>query len=188
MNNKYFEFSIKPKNENKEKIIKNILFAIKIVDIVLTVIIGYFAFMFTNYMWIIFAVLLTIAIVLNYFQHKLYNFYDVVFVDGDISISKVINNVKRRNLIKFSAKNVINIGFLGGETYNLYLKDKSVKKIHVGENLLSGDVCFLVSKNEVKTLLLLPYNEIIIVQILKFCGTNKLDKGFIDVIKLKETL
>ena len=30
MNNKYFEYAIKPKNEKREKTIKNILFALKI--------------------------------------------------------------------------------------------------------------------------------------------------------------
>ena len=188
MNNKYFEFSVKPKNENQEKKVKDILFVLKIIDVILTIIIGYFAFMFSNFFWILFVILLTVALVLNFFQHKFYNFYDIIFVDGEISVSIVVNNVKRRSLFKFSSRNVIKIGFLGGETCNLYIKDKSVKKIYVSEKLTQGDVCFYINKNETKTLLLLPYNEKIIVQILKYSGLTKLDKGFIDKIKIKESV
>ena len=183
MNNKYFEFSVKPKNENREKAIKNVLFIIKIVVIVASIVFGYFAFMFTNFMWIPFVILVTVALVLNYFQHKLYNFYDIIFVDGDVSVSKIVNNLKRKSIIKFSAKNVDKIGVLGGQTYSLYIKDKSVKKIFVSENLTERDVCFLITTTNGKVLLTLPYNENFIVQILKYGSTSKLEKGFIDKVK-----
>lgn len=183
MNNKYFEFSVKPKNESREKAIKNVLFILKIIAILATVVFGYFAFMFSNLMWVFFVILLTVALVLNYFQHKFYNFYDLIFVDGDVSVSKIVNNVKRKPLIKFSAKNVDKIGVLGGQTYNLYVKDKAVKKIFISENLTERDVCFLINATDGKTLLILPYNENLIVQILKYGSTSKLEKGFIDKVK-----
>ena len=184
MNNKYFEYAIKPKNENREKTIKNILFALKISFIVLTVVFGYFAFMFSNLMWVLFGVFLTVSLVLNYFQHKFYCFYDLIFVDGDVSVTKVINNVKRRRLLKFSCKKIEKIGFLGGETFNKYIKDKSVKKYYVTESLDGGDVCILIDDVD-KKMLLFPYEEYFLVQVLKYAGPNKLEKQFIEKIKNK---
>lgn len=183
MNNKYFEFSVKPKNENREKTIKNILFIVKIIAIISAIVFGYFAFMFTNFMWIPFVILVTIALVLHFFQKRVYNFYDFIFVDGDVSVYKIVNSVKRKMLIKFSAKNVDKIGLLGGQTYNLYLKDKLVKKISVSDNLTERDVCFLINAKDGKVLLMLPYNENFIVQVLKYGTSNKLEKGFIDKVK-----
>lgn len=184
MNNKYFEYAIKPKNEKREKTIKDILFAIKIFFIVLTVVFGYFAFMFSNLMWLLFVVFLTVALVLNYFQHKFYCFYDIIFVDGDVSVTKVINNVKRRRLLKFSCKKIEKIGLFGGETFNRYIKDKTVKKVCVTETLSDGDVCILIDDTD-KKLLLFPYEEYFLVQVLKYAGANKLEKQFVDKIKNK---
>ncbi len=184
MNNKYFEYGVKPKNEEREKHIKNALFAIKILFIILTVVFGYFAFMFSNLMWIFFVVFLTTALILNYFQHKFYCFYDLIFVDGDVSVTKVVNNVKRRRLISFSCKKIDKIGVLGGEVYNKYIKDKSVKKIYVTERLSPSDVCIVIGDLD-KKMLLLPYDEYFLVQVLKYAGTNKLEKQFIEKIKNK---
>lgn len=184
MNNKYFEYSVKPKNEKREKTIKNILLSIKFIFIILTVIFGYFAFMFSNLMWIIFAVLLTATLILNYFQHKFYCFYDLIFIDGDVSVTKVINNVKRRKLLAFSCKKIEKIGLLGGEAYNKYIKDKSVKKIYVTESLTKDDVCMVIGDFD-KKMLLFPYNEYFLIQVLKHAGANKIEKQFVDKIKNK---
>lgn len=183
MNNKYFEYGVSPKNEKREKSLMTIFMTFKIIFIVLTIIMGVFAFIFSNTFWILVIFLLTIVIVLSYFQSKFYNFYDFVFVDGRVSLSKIINNKRRKPLVSFECKSIEKIGFLDGETCNKYVNDKSVKKIYVNNSLTVKDVCFLVNTTESKTLILFPFNEHFLVQVLKYSGNNKLDKDFIDNIK-----
>ncbi len=184
MNNRYFEYGVMPKNENREKTIMTIFKVIKIIFILLLFVIGVFAFTFYNEFWILFAFLLTIVLVLHYFQCKFYNFYDFVFVDGRVSISKIINNKRRKQLISFECKTIEKIGFLDGETCNKYVKDKNVKKIYVTYTLVTKDVCFLLNTPDKKTLILFPFNEHFLVQVLKYSGNNKLDKNFIDNLKV----
>lgn len=184
MNNKYFEYGVAPKNESKEKSLMMIFKIIKYVFVLIDVLVGYFAFMFINLLWVAFAISLTITLILNYFQNRFYNFYDLVFVDGRIAVSKIVNNKRRKYLVKFECKSIEKIGFLGGETYEKYLKDKEVKNVYVTDDLTSNDVCFLINTINKKTLLLLPYNEYFLVQVLKYCGNNKLEKTFIEKFKV----
>ena len=179
MNNKYFEFGVKPKNEAKELILMRLFFAIKVVFILIGIVLAYFGFMFFNVMWILCAISLTVAFVFHCFQHRYYNFYDFIFVDGNISLSIVINNKKRKYLAKFTCKNIENIGRLGGETYLKYINDKSIKKIYVTETLTQNDVCFLINSTDKKTLILFPFNEYFLVQVIKYSVSNVLDKNFI---------
>ena len=72
---------------------------------------------------------------------------------------------------------------MGGETYLKNIKDKSIKKVYVTETLTQNDVCFLVNTTDKKTLILFPFDEHFLVQVVKYCGNNKLDKNFISQTK-----
>ena len=176
-NNKYVEFNVKPKNEKREQIIMNILKVIKFIAIILAFMMFYLAFTFNNYFWILFVSLGLFALLLHYFQVKLYSFYDVIFIDGDVTITKVVNNVKRKRILSFTYKNVEMIGKMGGETYLKYLKDKTVKKLYLTDDITVNDVCIYIN-GTTDYLIIMPYNDRFLASILRFLTKQKFEKTF----------
>ena len=181
-NNKYFEFNISPKNEPMQRFLNKLMFSLKVVVIIITVIIAYFAFMMSNSLWILTALSASIAVVLHLIQLRFYNFFDLIYVDGYLSIVKVYGNVKRKNLIRFDCKSIVKVGLAGGETYYQYLKDKQVKKIYTNESVTSDDIVLFVDDTE-KYLIFMPYEERFLSNIIKMNGISKLEKGLIEKIK-----
>lgn len=182
MNNQYFEFNIAPENQPRDKFFNRLFFSLKVVMIIVTVVIAYFAFMFINFLWFFVAISITITMVFHYFQTRFYNFYDIIFVDGFISVVKVYGNAKRRTLTRFNCKSIAKIGLVGGETYFLYIKDKEVKKHYTKNAHSSNDLAIFVDGQE-KSLILLPYLERLLSSIIKIIGVQKLEKGLIEKIK-----
>ncbi len=69
--------------------------------------------------WLVFTVLMLVCgIFLNIKRHSFFLSYDYTFVTGDIRISKVIHNRKRKLQFKFSTDCIIKIGRVGSDTYN----------------------------------------------------------------------
>ncbi len=180
MNNRYFEFNVKPQNESKDKTLYLTFKITKFVFILISVVFFYFAFMFDNIFWFYFVITLTITLVLWYFQLKFYNFYDFIFVDGDVSVVKIINNVRRKNLIKFNVKSIVKIGLVRSLS-TTYLNDKNIKKIYAFNKLKSNDVYILVDNGE-KSILYLPYDEQFMSGVLRYNAYNKLDKDLISML------
>ena len=181
-NNKYFEFNISPKNEPLQRFLNRLLFVLKIVVIIITAIIAYFAFMISNPLWFLAGFTATIAVVLHLIQLRFYNFFDLIYVDGFLSVVKVYGNVRRKTLIRFDCKSIAKIGFAGGETYYQYIKDKQVKKIYTNDSVTSNDIVLFVDDNE-KRLIFIPYDERFLSNIIKMNGISKLDKSLIEKIK-----
>ena len=184
MNNRYFEYNVKPKNENKERFIYKILYILKLVFIILSSIAFFIAFMFDNLFWVIFTILLTATLVTWYFQLKFYNFYDFIFVDGNVSVVKIYNNTRRKNLLKFSVKSIVSIGLIGKGNYVKYHNDKNVKKIYAFNKISSKDLYFLIDNGE-KFLLYLPFDEKFLSGVLRYNTQNKLEKELIQLINEK---
>lgn len=185
MNNRYFEYNVKPNNEEKEKKLLLVLKILKFIFTLISVVIFYFAFMFSNYFWFIFVIVLTITIVLWYFQLKIYNYFDFIFVDGEISVIKIINNQKRKSLASFNVKLISKIGIIGKGSYLTYFKDKNIKKIQATNKVLASDLYFLVDNGE-KLLITLPFNEKFLAGILRYNLQNKLEKELINLIDGKK--
>ncbi len=180
-NDKYYEFNIVPKNESKELVIKKVLSLIKLIFFVLAVFFLIIA-LFVNFSWFLSAFCFIVAFVLLFFQHRFYNFYDIIFVDGFLSVVKIVNNSKRKPLIRFQVSKIEKIGFVGCDTYNFAIDDKNVKKIYAVNNETSNDVCIHVKDYE-DTLIILPYDERLIYCLVKYIGSSKLEKQFVERVK-----
>ncbi|MBE5744004.1 MAG: hypothetical protein E7358_04750 [Clostridiales bacterium] len=180
-NDKYYEFNIAPKNESSELIIKNVLMVLKCCFFALTIFFLIIA-LFVNFSWFIFLFCLIVTLILLFFQRRFYNFYDIIFIDGFLSVVKVINNKKRKTLYRFDVKKINKIGFVGGSIYNANINDKNVKKIFTVNTESIDDVCIHV-KDTSETLILLPYDERLFYCLIRFLGNSKLEKEFIDRIK-----
>lgn len=182
MNNQYFEVNISPENLTKERFLNRLFFTLKLIFLIISGVFAYFAFMFFNILWFLVAFTLTIALVFHFFERKFYNFYDLIFVDGALSIVKVYGNAKRKTITRFDCKSIKKIGLVGGETFYFYIKDKDIKKYYTKNNLNVNDLTIFIDSTE-KSLLLIPYNEKLLSAIIKIIGAQKLEKGLIDKIK-----
>ena len=180
-NDKYYEFNIQPKNDKKELILKNVFSLIKICFFALAIFFLIIA-LFVNYSWILFAFCLISGLICLFFQHKFYNFYDIIFVDGYLSIVKIVNNAKRKTLLTFKVDKIDKIGFVGCTTYNNLIGDKSIKKYYTISEETTEDVCIFV-KDANNSLIILPYDERLMYCLIKFIGSSKLEKEFINIIK-----
>ena len=181
-NSKYYEFNIAPKNENKQRLLKNIFIFLQIIDVLLLAVSFITAFMWFNIFWLFVLAFSVSLYFITKLKAKYYNFYDVFFIDGDISVENVINNEKRKVLVRFTTKEISKIGCMGGETYNNYITTKTVKKLYTIDEYTDSDICIFIDKGE-KFLLLLPYNEKFLTYILRYTSAQKLDKDFIQKIK-----
>ncbi len=177
-NNKYYEFNIQPKNEKSEKFLMNFFKAFKIVSFAITIVFSFIGFFFSNFGWVVAGFFLLFGLIFLRFQHKFYNYYDLVFVDGEITVVKVRNNVSRRVLRRFSAKKITKIGFAGGETYSLYIKDKSVKKIIVTKDVTDRDVCVFCGDLD-RFMVIMPFDDKFLSCIMRYTGSLKFEKNFL---------
>ncbi len=180
-NDKYYEFNIQPKNEKAEFITYKIFSIIKTIFFALSIFLFIIA-LFTNFAWVLLLFSLIIALVSLFFQKRFYNFHDIIFVDGYLSIVKVVNNKRRKKLIRFAVSKINKIGFIGSSFYNSLVGDKNVKKIYAINTETFDDV-YIHVKDSNETLLILPYDERLMYCLIKFIGNGKLEKEFIDKIK-----
>lgn len=181
-NNKYYEFNIQPKNERKQLFLKNIFTLLQVLFIIVFICCFFIAFFWDNIFWIFTILVGAILFVVIKLKRKFYCFFDVIFIDGDTTIVQVVNNAKRKQIIKFNYKEIVKIGAIGGETYTNYFKTNKSKTVYTVDEYTSNDICILID-NGSKYLILLPYDEKLLMCILRFTSSQKLDKDFIKKIK-----
>ena len=123
------------------------------------------------------------SIVFNKLKNKCCLDYDYVFVSGSLRISKVINNVKRRNIYNFDTSNIEKIGKFASETYSLYEKMPNVKTVILTSNNQpsEGKNFFYMAVNNVETkklLLVFECTNVFIRNVMKFTKSYILEKDF----------
>lgn len=138
-----------------------------------------------NILFLIFPILSCVGLsVLSYKMKNKYCLdYDYVFISGSVRLSKVINNVKRRNLYKFETYNIEKIGKFGSDTFNSYDKQPNVKTVVLTSNPTpaEGKSFFYLAVNGVdqkKLILVLECTDLFIKNIMKFAKSYILEKDF----------
>lgn len=181
-----YEYTNKPVNIEKRLKYSKILKIVRIFVWILTFITFFFAFNIANIFWILFVFLILDGIGLIYLGRKITACYDYCFVEGDVTISKVMNESKRKFLIKFQAKNISQIGSLDGKLYNSCVKNKEFTKIiAISGEPKETDYCMIVNENENKYFIIASYDETFMNNILRFSGIRVLDQDYKDILKNK---
>ena len=136
------------------------------------------------------AMFLSSGIILGKLKNKMYVEFDYTFVSGDLRISKVIKNIKRRFVIKFDVKNIEKLGFYGNETFERYSKMPGISKLFLTSNTVADynkDFYYMVvNTQESKKLLILECTETLIVNVIKFANKTILDEYFSEQLKSKK--
>lgn len=129
-----------------------------------------------------FVMFLSSGIILGKLKNKFYIEYDYTFVTGELRISKVIKNIKRKFLLKFDVKSIEKLGFYGNETYTKYEKMPGVNKLILTSNVSPSDgkdfYYIVVHVQDGKKLLIIECTENLLVNIIKFSNKSVLDEQF----------
>ena len=182
---KLYEFCVKPQNEKIEYAKFKIFKILKVVTIVLAILSAWFAFLWVNALWFLAGLLVLTAIVFAYFQTLYFNYFDLSFYGGELKVVKVKNGIKRRLIVKTSTKNIVKIGKINGETYNKFVKDKSVKKLVATNKIEVDDVVILIDNDDISLMLITKFNEEFTAQLIKSLGVRKVDGDYVKYLRDK---
>ncbi len=178
-NSSLYECSIAPKNEKKEYNLYIILKIVKIICLLGGFATAFLAFYLYTPIFIVSAIFFINAIVWGILQTKVYAFYDYIIVDDEIRFVKVINNKRRKILIKFLDKNILKAGFVSSAEFENLYANKDIKKLYAKSKLInSGDFYFYINHNGENKLVILTYNQQFLYYVLKKTTKKILDSEF----------
>ena len=114
---------------------------------------------------------------LAYFSSKkrddVYADFDYTFISGSVRISKVIYNIKRKNVITFGSDVIEKVGKFNSQTYKKIESYSNVKKMILTSNRQPSEgkdfYYIYVVNNSGKKLLILECTQLFILSLLSFC-------------------
>ncbi len=127
------------------------------------------------------AIFIFLGVLLGKIKDKYCVVYDYTFITGSIRISKVINNVKRKNVIKFECSDIEKIGKINSGLFKSYYnqKDNGVEFISATSNTepMENKQFYYIALNVAsqKTLLMLECGKEFIMNIIKFSKRSVID-------------
>ena len=129
-----------------------------------------------------FALFLASGILIGKLKDKFYVDYDYTFVTGSVRFSKVIKNVKRKNIIVSDTGNVEKIGRYGSDTFERYVAMPNKKQMVLTSNTETSpgkDFYYMVvNTNGQKYLFVIECTETFLSNILKFSNRTVFDDEF----------
>lgn len=126
---------------------------------------------------------ISIGILFLIFKNRYCVDYDYTFVSGSIRISKIIKEIKRKNLYKFESSAIEKIGKYGSDSYNGYIKLPNVKVVAATSNknpAQNKEFFYMVVNglDQHKIILILECSETFIANVLKFANRYVLEKDY----------
>ncbi len=186
-NNSLYECTIPPKNIKNQRIFYFIFKVLKIIFILFAILSAIYAFFVSNFVWLVVLFFFLIAFIIGLIQEKFYNFYDYFFCDEEIKFAKVINNKKRRLIIKFKVSDINKIGFVTSSDFNKYEFIENYKKVYAKSKLLDEtNLYYAININGENKLIITSYHERFLSYILKKATNKILDGEFAETLKKYE--
>ncbi len=108
--------------------------------------------------------------------------YDYVFVSGELRISKVININRRRLITRFDGEEILQLGDVDNQSYDLLKADPTNKEVLCTANYEPTDGKFFMYihvNDNGKKLYILECREQMLVNILKFAKRTALEKDYV---------
>lgn len=115
-------------------------------------------------------------------KNKFYVEYDYILISGSIRISKIINNVKRREVLTFETRDIEKLGMLASKTYDRYENYNGIIIKFLTQNTTPTEdkdfYYMVVNSNAQKYLLVFECTKTFIVNVLKFSSNKIIEEGF----------
>lgn len=129
-----------------------------------------------------FALFIASGVISGKFKDKFYVDYDYTFVSGSIRFSKVINNIKRKNILVFDVQSIEKIGRCGSATFDRYSAMPDKKKLILTSNDAPIDgkdfYYMVVNTGGQKFMLIIECTETFLHNILRFSNRTIFDDEF----------
>ena len=124
------------------------------------------------------------GMVLVKLKDKFYVDYDYTFVSGSVRFSRVIKNVKRKNIIVFETQAIEKIGKYGSATFERYSSTPDKKLLVLTSNAEPSNgkdfYYMVVNSGGQKYLFVLECTEVFLINVLKFSNRTIFEDGFFD--------
>ena len=193
MQDLFYEESVLTQNERSEKTKYYVFKTFSVVSYVIAVVWGIVMLMtfpfgsgnvLINILFVLIPLALFIAsgIIIGKFKDRFCVDYDYTFVSGSIRFSKIIKNVKRKNIIKFEVQSIEKIGYYGNSFFDRYSAMSGIKKHILTSNTEPAEgknfYYMVVNSGGQKYLFVLECTETFLHNILKFSNRTIFDDEF----------
>jgi hypothetical protein len=186
----FYEESTILNNEKKESLKYSL---IKTASIIAYILAAFWAYLIVNFLdlssvfniilvgVIPLAIFIFLGVFLGKIKDKFCVVYDYNFITGSIRISKVINNVKRKSVIKFECSDIEKVGKTNTDLFLSYYNQKNsgVEFISATSNKvpMENKQFYYIALNVAsqKTLLLLECSKEFIMNVIKFSKRSVID-------------
>ena len=192
-------------NEKKQRIIHNILYGVQITFIVLAILwfmlMGGFLPMpdtskgqtFADviadwiFFFVFFASFIVGAVCMAFLKKRFNVSYDYVCVSGELRISKVFNQRKRRLVSRLEPSDIIKVGDMDSSSYDRYRAMPGTKEIICTPNMTSASGKFfmyvLAQYEGEKKIYLLECRESLLVNMMQYLRRDVLDSEYVPQAK-----
>lgn len=196
----FYEESARNLNEKKQTIIYNVLLVVQIVFIALSCLWGWIGFNFVIELpingktfgevlpsWILFFLLLASliggAVACSLLKKRFNVSYDYLCVYGELRVSKVINQRRRRLICRIDPNSVIQVGDMESDSYDRLRKLPGLKEIVCTPNYTAGSGKFFMyiyaQVDGEKKLYLLECREALLINLMQYLRRDVLDREYI---------
>ena len=196
----FYEESAVNLNEKKQSVLYTIFNVVQIVFIVLTVLWFIFSFNFVIEIpvngktvqecipgWIFFGLLflsfLSGAILFGIFKKRFNVSYDYACVYGELRISQVFNQRKRKLVCRIDPNSILQVGDMVSESYDRLRATHGVKEVVCTPNMMAGNGKFFLYVYAVdggeKKLFLLECREALLINLMQFLRRDVLDREYV---------
>lgn len=183
-NSSLFECTVAPINEKTEKTFYTIFRILKFITIALTIFIAFYAFYFSNFMWLVALTFALLAFLLGHLQGKFYNYFDYIFCEDEIRISRVAGNKWRRFLTSFKLKDIEKIGFVSGTNYQKLSTNKAYKTIYCKGKILDVTNLYIaLNSNGERKLIIMAFNKKFFAGVFNKISSKLFDDDFSNLLK-----
>ena len=196
----FYEESAVNSNEKKQSLYYTIFFVAQVVFIVLSVLWGWFGFNFILEVpvdgktivdvlpsWIFFALFLASfivgAVLFSIFKKRFNVSFDYSCVYGELRISKVFNQKKRKLVCRIEPNSILQVGDADSSSYNLLSATNGVKEVVCTPNEVAGNGKFFLYvyavDNGEKKLFLLECREALLINLMQYLRRDILDREYV---------
>lgn len=112
-------------------------------------------------------------------RQKIYYCVDLVFVSGQTRVIKVVHYKRRRKMLIFDYKDVLQVGRLGSEAYNKICLEPKIKKLYATPNKYISDGFYVyLTQDGVNYLVCMECKEEYLVNLVNFAGRKIIEKDY----------
>lgn len=182
MREDFYETSVAPSNEHKQKRLLtfyNVLFVLAILFFVVTI--YFWLLTFDTGFIFLFVPALIFGVLLWFLKRRICAYFDYTYISGEVRIVKVINGKSRRKFLVFDSKSVIQVGKVGSGSFDKLFDSGNCKVKIATPNGLNAEkqlyYVYLKVDNE-DTLLILECDERFLSFIVSNRGKNIIEKDY----------